>query len=197
MNRLQPKRINLIQALRAKEPADRSVLRKRILTAVPCCLAAGCLLAFGVLQGLRLMDEAKMNSCVIAVGDMANNARYQQALDTMEEIESLQGDISRAKELRGALDSYPALNRDFFAAVNGCVSGGIQLSGIDYSAADTLLLLRGSCPSAEEISAFVQRLRETELFSEITYSGYSKQENAYQFEITGTPKGREAEKDVQ
>lgn len=78
---------------------------------------------------------------------------------------------------------YEALHADLFSQIKR-VSGRVTLTSV--SSEELIFTLGFSAPSAEEVSAFIERLRAANVFSDILYSGYNKDSSGFSFTLKCT-----------
>ncbi len=109
---------------------------------------------------------------------------HDSIAEVNELLHKLDDEISDALELCSA-DLYTGYRADIFTEINRICAGQIRLTEI--RANDLSFMLGFSAADAEDIPVFVQQLRESELFSGIVYSGYSKDHNAYAFTLECIP----------
>lgn len=105
-------------------------------------------------------------------------------------LENEYNDISVYRAHLNAETEFEALPADLFSQIKR-VSGRVTLTSV--SSNELVFILGFSAPSAEEVSAFIERLRGAEIFSDILYSGYNKDGSGFSFTLKCTLGGQEVD----
>ncbi len=176
MKELKSKDLNFIKAAFIKEPTENKTRKKTVLLFIPILLLVAGLGSFGVLQIRYLANAAELNRLMEQIATLSGDAGYQKAVAAYNQITSLSAEYDNANQVQTALDSYPDFSKSFFTQVEACITNQITVSSYDYSAADGLFVMSGKAVGIVETAAFVRRLRNLGLFSELNYTGYSEEQ---------------------
>ena len=183
--------LNFIRAAGIRQKTEKSVRSKRHLwPLLPAALLFVGMGTWGLLQWRTTSLEKEKANCTAAIQAIQADTSYQQAIALETELAGLQKNNTVAAAVRNAVDSYPTLSKSLFTKLAAAAGGTITVNGYSYHAADGLLTLNGQTNNAVEIAAFVQRLRQTDLFTSLSYSGYSKKIDTeqYEFQLSGVLK---------
>lgn len=175
MKELKAKDLNFINAAFKKEPMDSGKKRKIFLISIPVLIVVLCLGSFGILQLQHLKSNRNMDHYKETISTLENSSTYQQAGEIEKKLAGLQDESNNAEALQSALNSYPEMSQIFFSQLNSCLTSQISITSYAYTAEDGLFVIEGKARGIEETASYVQRLRNTGLFSKLEYSGYNEE----------------------
>lgn len=126
---------------------------------------------------------------------LIENAEKSRQLDQINaEIDSIQSSFDEAQKIADhatALSAlytglqsseimfalYPDLDQNLFLTVKRCAGEAFSIEEYKYEEAATTLAVYAHAPSVNEMPRFVEALRNTGLFSAVTYTGYTSDSN--------------------
>lgn len=193
MTRQSSNSINLYEGYRqllSHQKNDKSVQRLKLI--VPLALLALVLLAVSgviVYQNIQKSRELKMiQQQIDALG--ASYAQAQELSGKHEELSNQYGNLTFNRML---FNIYPPLNKPLLEKVRDCAQDGriFTINAYSYSEENITLVVDASADSVNELPKFVERLRETELFSSVQYTGYTSDRAADYFCTVGCMLGTE------
>lgn len=181
MKRMQATGINLYESYLAqtkKEQSDKT--GKRVALLLPL---AALLLALLAVSGRQLIINREKSEAVDAL--TAEIDALTPAYENVQALQTLRGETEATHEaLAGArflFTLYPAPTRDLFVQVRKCAEGIFNISDYRFEEATSVLTIDASAASVNEVPLFVQRLRDTELFSLVQYVGYTSKDTQEYF----------------
>ena len=185
MNRLLNKDLDLLSAIRRNEEKDRAKTKRLLIYLFPAFLLKFFLLIFGILRLTGFFTQLEMNRLQKSIAEITASEQYQAAAENELKITTLNTYHSNLQLVRDAADSFPELTQNLFDAIETAAGGSAVVNQMSYQNSTGVLLLIGSTSDARETANFVERLRNTGLFSGITYTGYQsgRSESGYQFDI--------------
>lgn len=196
MKKLKAKNINLIAASKKKQAVSLHRNHHFLLFFVPACLSSVFLLLFLwiQLQNHFLLEQTQEVSVFLSAAE--DSDIYWNAVETEEMLMQLYGEIENLQLAKNALNSYPQISKKTIEAMKALQGDSLKIQTISYDRSKGAVILYGQTKEVTEASAYVKRLRESNLFSALNYTGYQmtiqatekrgKSKNtAYQLQITG------------
>lgn len=99
-----------------------------------------------------------------------------------EEIQLLKTSAKTYEQMYEKIASYPILQTGTFQAIEKSAYGDIQVTGLDYVRESQVITLQIETPSANGTETFVRRLKDTDTFSNVSYTGYNRIEKSNEVE---------------
>ncbi|MDK2942551.1 MAG: hypothetical protein PWP56_2064 [Acetobacterium sp.] len=133
----------------------------------------------GVFLALFLLEQNMQKNLVemnAYIDDTENQALFMEAQALSDQLDEVNARISELENLNSAVDSKPALVSENLDELASLQNGTIELTEMTYSEDDGILYLAGYASSETDASEYVDRLKETEYFSDINYTGYALRE---------------------
>lgn len=201
MKALQQRDLDFLQASAVKRKDKKQSNGKLIaLVVFPAALLIAGVGSWGFLQWKNTSLEQKKAQYSETLNNLDSDEDYQQALALEQEAGVLNSNYKEASEMQAALQSYPEFTKSFFDQLKTAAGTKISILSYSYTASDGLLQLRGTADGVSQTAVFVNALRNTGLFSALSYSGYTKEQAGqtagaqplYDFQIRGILKGRAA-----
>lgn len=181
MKRTQGNGINLYESYLQQSKRTQGEKSGKLLTLVlPLALVALLLLGFA---GKLLLDNREKSAELTALdGEIAS---LTGAYDNAQALEARRDEAAAIYErLAGARFLFtlpPAPTKALFTQVRACAEGVFNISQYDFNAATGVLTIDASAASVNEVPQFVQRLRDTGLFSLVQYTGYTSRDTTEYF----------------
>lgn len=184
--KLANKDINLLAVYKVKsEPSKYASVLK--VVAIPAVAAIVFVTIFGVQQfrihGLKSKTNdvnaqiAKLQEQIANDPNAEKNAKYLKDLETLNQLKQLHEDI----------ESYPQLTQDTFDQILLASDLNVDVTSFSYVRESQVITLRIQGLYANDTENFVRRLKTSNIFSKVDYSGYSMSEQAIQTETTQQP----------
>lgn len=179
--------INLYESYRRqvhRERSDKSKRRARWI--VPLAALALALLVFaGVMIGQNIKKSMELDQ--LRSQSDALQPAYEQASALSQrraELENIYGSLAY-NHLLFAL--YPALSEALVTQVRDCALDGtiFTIHAYAYDEENLALVLDASAESVNEVPLFVERLRQTQVFRSVVYTGYTSDQDSDYFCTVG------------
>lgn len=174
-NKLKMKDIDLLSAYKKKkEPSKYTSIIK--IAALPVTCAVVMLLVFGFLTFQNHSLQGKIDDANNEMKQIREKIANDPNLTKSNTLSSLQANTSRYQQLYKNMQSYPQLSQDSFDQL--LIASGIDVSitSFSYVRESQVITLQIEAPAANDAEQFVRRIKATNTFSEVSYSGYSKVE---------------------
>lgn len=174
MKKTQSDGINLYEGYLAlvKKEKHPNGGQNRFLLLLPLIVLTAALLTVAgvkVAQNLRRSAElAKIEDRISAISD-----DYTAAEELSAQSGSLSAQADELEMNRFLFTMYPDLDQKLFEKVRACAGTIFVISEYGYSEQDQALILQANAASVNEVPKFVERLRDTELFQSVQYTGYT------------------------
>lgn len=184
--KLANKDINLLAVYKVKsEPSKYASVLK--VVAIPAVAAIVFVTIFGVQQfrihGLKSKTDdvnaqiAKLQEQIANDPNAEKNAKYLKDLETLNQLKQLHEDI----------ESYPQLTQDTFDQILLASDLNVDVTSFSYVRESQVITLQIQGLFANDTENFVRRLKTSNIFSKVDYSGYSMSEQAIETEPVEQP----------
>ena len=184
--KLANKDINLLAVYKVKsEPSKYASVLK--VVAIPAVAAIVFVTIFGVQQfrihGLKSKTDdvnaqiAKLQEQIANDPNAEKNAKYLKYLETLNQL----------KELHDDIESYPQLSQDTFDQILLASDLNVDVTSFSYVRESQVITLQIQGLYANDTENFVRRLKTSNIFSKVDYSGYSMSEQAIETEPVEQP----------
>ena len=184
--KLANKDINLLAVYKVKsEPSKYASVLK--VVAIPAVAAIVFVTIFGVQQfrihGLKSKTDdvnaqiAKLQEQIANDPNAEKNAKYLKDLETLNQL----------KELHEDIESYPQLSQDTFDQILLASDLNVDVTSFSYVRESQVITLQIQGLYANDTENFVRRLKTSNIFSKVDYSGYSMSEQAIETEPVQQP----------
>lgn len=167
------KDINFLKAYRENKKSNR--FNKTVFLVVFSLLffIFSCSLLYAFLSIKEAKLKTEMDSINSYIGNPDNVSAYTQALQN--ETTMLKGSKAQKDELSAAqeaIDAYPGLTEEEFKTFLACSGTEITVNDMIFNSVKADFSYDVNAVSVSAISAYIERLRSTGLFSDIIYNGY-------------------------
>ena len=159
------------------QKSGRGRQRARVIAPLAVLLAV----MLGV-SAVFLVNNRQKSRELAEIGAQMERIRpdYEQAAALAAERERMEGRSRLLQSSRFLFTVYPPLTQELFDRVRACAGDVFNISAYAYEEGTRTLVVDASADSVNEVPLFVERLRETELFERVQYTGYtSENEKAY------------------
>ncbi len=178
-------RINLYESyLQQTKKEQSSKSGKRITLILPLALLL--LILLGISGKLLLNNMEKRREADALDAELATlSAEYDSALSLEGRRDESAATYESLSSARFVFTLYPSLTQDLFMQVRTCAAGIFNISQYAYEETTGMLTINASAASVNEVPLFVQRLRDTGLFSLVQYTGYTSKDTTEYFCTVG------------
>ncbi|MDR1797175.1 MAG: hypothetical protein LBR44_06965 [Clostridiales Family XIII bacterium] len=172
MGAIKQKDINLLAALEKIEAKEAKAKRASpvpaaVLAAVVCGLGVFWFYQGAEVSGLKV-EQARAEAFLAE-----NEGQVQATNQALSDAENMRAQAEAMKTITSAVESYPDLSSDQLRRVFEVASGRATLENISYDRSTGELSFGARTSTASGVSLFVAQLRQTGMFAEVTYDGYS------------------------
>lgn len=172
--RLIEKDINLLDVYKQKKEASVTPLAKLMLFPCIAILLLGSLFAFFTIKNNNIKKENdKMTAEIAKLQDENTN---HPELEKYNALTDVNNQITSYQKFYDDLLSYPVLTQKTFDQI--LIAEGIDVNVVDFSYTREFqtISLQIQSSAADQTEMFVRRLKNTDVFTNVTYSGYSRTE---------------------
>ena len=116
---------------------------------------------------------------------------YYEAENTKYEADDKMRELSEFNEFEDKLSTYPYANSNVLKKIEEVAGNNISIHITGFDSESGKLQFDAASMDNQQIHLFIQRLSESEIFHDVSYSGYSygKQENDYAIHVECTLEG--------
>ena len=116
---------------------------------------------------------------------------YYEAENTKYEADDKMRELSEFNEFEDKLSTYPYANSNVLKKIEEVAGNNISIHITGFDSESGKLQFDAASMDNQQIHLFIQRLSESEIFHDVSYSGYSygKQENDYAIHVEFTLEG--------
>ncbi len=168
------KPINLFDAFRKSKAVKKDLPFEYKALIIPGAMILVCLIVFGVFFGLKYNAQKKLDEMNAYISDESNQAKYMQAKELTDEVSGIQVEVSNVKAINTAINSNPKLTSDKLTHMATLCNGVITLNTMDYDGTTGAINISATANNEKEAAQYIERLKETQYFTQIDYTGYSQ-----------------------
>ncbi len=151
-------------------------------------VAAG--LAFLLFTGAWLFFLFSAKSIEKENGEIIKYLAGDETAKTKAEIDALESKLKKISFYNSnfsaaamTVELFPRIDKEIFDLVFDQTQGAVTIVTSSYSSVMNTLLLTGRAKTQLDVSAFMERLQDTESFQNVSYTGYSEKEDAFYFNV--------------
>lgn len=175
MSGLRSKDIDLLKVYKQKkEPSPYTKLIKYL--AFPIGASVILLSCYGYLffQNHRMTNEIADTKAELA--QVQKEIAEDPNLEKYKSLQKAISDVEKYKTLHKNLQSYPQLTQNIFDQILIASDVNTNVVGFSYQRESEVITLQVEAATADETEQFVRRLKATNLFEKVDYSGYAQTE---------------------
>lgn len=186
------KKFNFAEAMKQKavESVERTGMLGFVISPILVALVVLLLISASVMLRNRGMQK-EISRLHVYTEKKENLEEYERLLRFKKKIGQYEAEISQMEKIKEELSVNPQPDLEIFDAVREH-AGTISCVNFQYSSEKGILSFSCYAEDYHQIAGFVKELRETEIFSDVEYSGYifDKSEGMYSFGISGSLKSQ-------
>jgi hypothetical protein len=170
---IKNRELNLLLALersRPKKKASKTAIAFILFAALIC---AGIVLFFMYSISQTDAINARIDTALSYVSDPAIKAQHDESLANQAEAALLTQESGSLLNAANAINSYPDMTEADFKKLFAIADKKVQLSGISYERQTGVLSFSAKCASATQVPVFISGLRDSGMFSNVSYEGYA------------------------
>lgn len=175
--------INLYERYRKsqKQTAKGGLTVKK---AVPVLAVFGvCAAASVTLLVMNMLTQKRIDKAEDYIDNPANQMAYADALDKQAEAGRLQSMVREGEDIWETIRSYPLANSKVEQEIVACAGDEVSITVNSYDAETGVYEFTAKSANVTIINEFITRLRESAVFANLEYSGYSMEENTGRYLI--------------
>lgn len=142
-----------------------------------------CLVVSAVIFGMNMISRSKINDLDTYIEDSEHQAEYTNAKNLDLEIANRQSGKEQMVLIKEVLESYPQANSRVEKMVKNSAGTKVSITVDRYDASTGMYEFVAMAPKVTSIYDFINRLKKSELFANIKYSGYNYTEETRQYDI--------------
>ncbi|MBU4540115.1 MAG: hypothetical protein KJ774_02690 [Firmicutes bacterium] len=168
------KPINLFAAFKKSNVEKKELPFEYKALILPVALILICLIVFGVFFGLKYSAQKKLEDMNAYISDESNQAQYMQAKQLTDEVSAIQAEVTNVEAINAAITSNPKLTSDKLAHMATLGNGVIAVNAMDYDGTTGAINISAIANNEKEAAQYIGRLKDTQYFTQIDYTGYSQ-----------------------
>lgn len=185
MKRMQGNGINLYEGYLQKSKREHGGKSAKLFTMLLPLLLL--ILVLGGFAGKILLDNREKNKELAALDEQiaSLSAAYEETQTLAVHRDDVVTTYESLSAARFLFELYPAPTKELFTEVIDCADRIFNISEYEYNETTGILVIDASAASVNEVPQFVQRLRDTGLFSLVQYTGYTSNDSEQYFCTVG------------
>ncbi|MEO1815710.1 MAG: hypothetical protein ABGU93_09005 [Acetobacterium sp.] len=168
------KPINLFAAFKKSNVVKKELPFEYKALILPAAMILICLIFFGVFFGLKYSAQKNLEASNAYISDPNNQAEYLQAKEVTDEVSEIQTEIANIESINTAINSNPDLTSDKLTHMATLTNGVIALNTMDYDGTTGAINISATANNEKEAAQYIERLKETQYFTQIDYTGYAQ-----------------------
>lgn len=173
--KLKEKDINLLEVCKKKK--EPSKYEELIKYAIP---PIAIILIFGSIFGYFKWQEHAINGKIDDVNAQIAQIEKEQNTDgkeqKLQELQELNTEYINVSNLYTMMNSYPQLNKEILNGIFNSAGNYLKIKGFNYTQESAVLTLSVETPYISQTDAIIRRLKETGLFEDVQYSGFTSED---------------------
>lgn len=145
----------------------------------------------GLLSIGAIWADKRIQSQIDDINNELSKLIYYEAENTKYEADDKMRELSEFNEFEDKLSTYPYANSNVLKKIEEVAGNNISIHITGFDSESGKLHFDAASMDNQQIHLFIQRLSESEIFHDVSYSGYSygKQENDYAIHVECTLEG--------
>lgn len=158
-----------------------------IKTAAPIIIVLGvCAVISAVLLTMNYLTERKVNEAEEFIGSPLHQKAYEEAMEKQAEAARIQSSLNEGKEIWEVIKSYPLPDTKVEQEILVCAGNEVAITVNSYDSETGVYGFTAKASDVTTINEFITRLRESSVFANLEYSGYTMEEDgAYLIMVDG------------
>lgn len=185
------KPMNLLQALKEQEKADRSIgvpVKRLLPVAVLLGICVVGAAVFGAACNIRMAEATELSEYLT---DAEKLNEKMQAEMLQRDIGNMERILQEAEQIKSMRDSYPLVDSRVTNRIRQAAEYDMEVRVLSYDASTGELRLYINTPIVDSVNQYISTLKNSGMFVDVDYVGYSYLESAarYQVEVSCTMRG--------
>lgn len=128
------------------------------------------------LLAMNILTQKKIDKAESYVNSASNQLSYAEAADKQAEASRLQNMVREGEGIWETIQSYPLPNSKVEQEIVQCAGDEVSITVNSYDAETGVYEFTAKSSNVTTINEFITRLRESSVFANLEYSGYSMDE---------------------
>lgn len=172
--KISDKDIDLYSAyIKKKEPAKHEKLMKYAILPLVLLVVTMAIFGYHKYQEIQLQDDITVLNQEIATLEAEQGAGNKQVKYQM--LIELQNTLENIKTIDSNIESYPEISKFLLDGALNSFYGLADLEELTYEQSASTLRLSVTTANVTLTDQLIRNLKKTELFSDVTYSGYAQE----------------------
>lgn len=173
--KLKEKDINLLEACKKKkEPSKYEEAMKYAIPPIVIVLLFGSIFGYFKWQQMQLQNETEEVNAQIAKIEKEQNADGKEM--KLQELQDLNTEYTNIQNLYAMMNSYPQLSKEVIDGIFRATGTYLDILSFNYTQESAVLSLSVRTPFISQTDAVIRRLKETGLFADVQYSGFTSED---------------------
>lgn len=142
-----------------------------------------CIAVSAVLFAMNTISKSKISEMDAYIEDSKNEADYTNAKNLDLELANKQTGKEQFAVVKQVLESYPQANSRVEKMVRNSAGTTVSITVDRYNSSTGMYEFVAMAPKVTSIYDFINRLKKSELFADLKYSGYNYTEETRQYDI--------------
>lgn len=151
--------------------------------------------AVGIIFGWKFLENQSLSQNLTNVRQEIKQKKEALENDTQQQeykqYGELRNTLTRLTVLSNNLSSYPKLQQKTFDSILVASDLSVNVVSFSYARDTEIITLQTEAANADATEQLIRRLKNTRLFSEVTYSGYTLVEKTTETDVSSQPEKTE------
>lgn len=147
--------------------------------------------AVGIIFGWKFLENQSLSQNLTNIRQEIKQKKEALENDTQQQeykqYGELRNTLTRLTVLSNNLSSYPKLQQKTFDSILVASDLSVNVVSFSYVRDTEIITLQTEAANADATEQFIRRLKNTSLFSEVTYSGYTLVEKTTETDVLSQP----------
>ncbi|MEL7661668.1 type IV pilus biogenesis protein PilM [Acetobacterium wieringae] len=166
--------LNLFASYRKSNAAKKALPFEYKVLILPAAMIFVFLITFGVFFGLKYSAGKRLEEMNAYISDANNQAKYLQAKQLTDEVNSIQVEIANIETINAAINSNPDLGSAMMNSLATQGNGVITLNALAYDGTTGAIHIEATANNEKEAARYIERLKSTAYFTQVDYTGYAQ-----------------------
>lgn len=151
--------------------------------------------AVGIIFGWKFLENQSLSQNLTNIRQEVKQKKEALENDTQQQeykqYGELRNTLTRLTVLSNNLSSYPRLQQKTFDSILVASDLSVNVVSFSYARDTEIITLQTEAANADATEQLIRRLKNTRLFSEVTYSGYTLVEKTTETDVSSQPEKTE------
>jgi len=168
--------INLMRAYRQSNRVEKDGNFKYKALVLPIGLAVFFIGAFVIFFIINSQMQKNLNWANKYINDPKVQAEYTQSQTLNEQVTLINAEVSGMENINQAINTNPNLGSSKLNSIRTLTNGVIALNTMTYDGLTGDINIIAIANNEQEAAKYIQRLKSTDYFTQVVYTGYSASE---------------------